>query len=49
MTDPTDLAAWLEANAAPNPQALAERYGGYSRVPVEASEQFLSRPDMRQT
>jgi hypothetical protein len=34
MTAAANLTAWLAANAEPDPQALAERFGGYARVPA---------------
>jgi hypothetical protein len=34
MTAAANVTAWLVANPKPDPQALAERYGGYARVPV---------------
>jgi hypothetical protein len=35
MSPVSPLPQWIAANPEPDPQALAERYGGYSRVPVE--------------
>jgi len=34
------FADWLKRNPAPDLQELVQRYGGFSRVPVEAWAQF---------
>ena len=38
--DPVDFGEWIKRYPPPDLQALAERYGGLSRVPVEAWREF---------
>jgi hypothetical protein len=42
---PEGFAEWLKQNPEPNLQELVERYGGFSRVPVEAWQKFDKRMD----
>ena len=42
MSPVLPLPQWIAANPEPDPQALAERYGGYSRVPVEEWSRLIA-------